>query len=120
MPPKPIKATAHGLIDYAFVTAFLAGPVALGLDSRIRGLSWLSGAGIGAINAITDHPVGIKPLISLRMHGWLERAAIPAIVAVPVAARALDDSTARSYWLTMLALTLSAHVLTDWEAPADS
>jgi hypothetical protein len=120
MPPKPIKATAHGLIDYAFVTTFFAGPVLLGLNERLRLLSWISGASMGAVNALTDHRVGLKPLISLATHGWLERAAIPPLVGVPIAAHAVDDARSRNAWLAMVAITGTVHVLTDWNAPADS
>ena len=118
--PQPIKATAHGVIDYGFFALMTTGPVLLHLNPRIRNLSWAVAATQGTINALTDHPVALRRLISLRMHGWLELAAAPAVIALPPLLSAVSDRRARTAWLTALALLATNYTLTDYDAPADS
>jgi hypothetical protein len=120
MPPTPIKATAHGLIDWVFVTLMFGAPVALGVNARLRTMSWVTGASMGALNAITDHPVAVKRLISLGTHGWIERASVPAAIALPLKLGAVRDAKDRGLWLSLLTVTLTTHVLTDWSATPDS
>lgn len=118
--PQPIKATAHGIIDYGFFALMTAGPVLAGVSPRLRALSWSVAATQGTINALTDTPVGLRRLIPLRVHGWLELAAAPAVVALPPLAGAVGDRRSRTAWLTVLALLATNYTLTDYEAPADS
>lgn len=98
----------------------LGAPVALGVNPRLRAMSWATGTSMGVLNAITDHPVAVKRLISLRTHGWVERASIPAAIALPLKLGAVRDAKDRSLWLSLLAVTLTAHALTDWNAGSDS
>ena len=119
-PPQPIKATAHGVIDYGFFALMTAGPVLLKLNPRIRNISWAVAATQGTINALTDHPVALKRLIPMRIHGWLELASAPAVIALPPLAGAVGDRRARTAWLTALTLLATNYTLTDYEAPADS
>ena len=118
--PKPIKATAHGAIDYGFFALMTAGPVLLKINPRIRNLSWAVAATQGTINALTDHPLGLRRIIPLRIHGWLELAAAPAVIALPPLTGAVADRRARTAWLTALALLATNYTLTDYDAPADS
>ena len=118
--PQPIKATAHGVVDYAFFALMTSGPVLLRLNPQIRNISWAVAATQGTINALTDHPVGLRRIIPLRIHGWLELAAAPAVIALPPLAGAVGDRRARTAWLTTLTLLGTSYALTDYEAPADS
>ena len=52
--PRPIKARAHGLIDYGFGAAATALPAALGLRGRTRALAAVLAATQGTVNALTD------------------------------------------------------------------
>lgn len=118
--PQPIKATAHGVIDYGFLVLMTAGPGLAGVNPRLRAMSWAVAATQGTINALTDHPVAIRRLIPLRIHGWLELAAAPAVIALPPLAGAVSDRRSRTAWLIALALLATNYTLTDYEAPADS
>ena len=117
---QPIKATGHGVIDYGLVALMAAGPALAGLDRRARAVSWGFAGIVGAINALTDHPVGLRRVIPLRIHGWLDLAAVPAFVGLPIATGAVADRRARAAWATALALLGATYALTDYEAPADS
>ena len=118
--PQPIKATAHGIIDYGFCALMTAGPALAGVSPRLRALSWAVAATQGTINALTDHPVALRRMIPLRVHGRLELAAAPAVVALPPLTGAVADRRSRSAWLAVLALLAANYALTDYEAPADS
>lgn len=118
--PQPIKATAHGVIDYGFFALLTTGPVLLRLNPRIRTISWAVAATQGTINALTDHPVALRRIIPLRIHGWLELASAPFVIALPPLAGAVSDRRARAAWLTALALLAANHTLSDYETPADS
>jgi short-subunit dehydrogenase len=118
--PQPIKATAHGVIDYGFFALLTTGPVLLELNARIRNISWAVAATQGTINALTDHPVALRRMIPLRIHGWLELAAAPFVIALPPLTGAVSDRRARTAWLSALALLATNYTLTDYEAPADS
>ena len=118
--PQPIKARAHGIMDYGFVGLMTTVPSLLGLSGRARAVAAGFGAVQGVVNALTDTRVGVKPVITLRTHGWLEAASGPAFVGVPYALGVLEDRRARAFFGGALAALVTAYTLTDWKAPADS
>ena len=116
----PLKARAHGLVHYGFGVAATALPVALGLGARTKALAATLALTQGAINALTDTPVGVAPMMTLRTHGWLEAAGLPPFLAVPFLTGGADDTADRVFWIGLAAALAAAYTLTDWEAPADS
>jgi uncharacterized protein len=118
--PQPIKATAHGAIDYGFFVLLTSGPVLAGVNPRLRNLAWGFAATQGTINALTDHGLAVRRLIPLRTHGWLELAAAPAVIGLPIAMGAVSDRRDRTAWLGALAMLAINYTLTDYDAPADS
>ena len=115
MPPQPIKATAHGAIDYGFVALMATAPVLLKLNSRARKLAWAFAATQGTVNVLTDTPVGLKRLMRLRTHGWLEAASGPLFLGLPVALGAVAQPRARNAWLAAFGLLLGTYLLTNWK-----
>ena len=120
MPPQPIKATAHGVIDYGFVALMIGGSIALGLAPRARNLALGFAATQGTINALTDTPVGLKRLLRLRTHGWIEAASGPVFVGMPLALGAVDEPKERNAWLAALGMLVTVYALTDWQARPSS
>ena len=117
---EPIKAKAHGEIDYGFSAVNVTVPALLGLEGPARRIPAVFALMQGGINALTDQPVGVKRLIPLRTHGWIEAATIPALAGVVVVSGALDTTRAKVYFGAMgLALGV-IYALTDWNAAADS
>ncbi len=49
------------------------------------------------INALTDHPVGVKRVIPFLVHGQLETPFVPALLVLPWAAGALGQPKALSH-----------------------
>jgi len=63
---KPIDAKTHGIIDYAFVGIQLIGPSLLGLNKETTAACQMLVTAFTAVNAVTDTPVGITGLISMK------------------------------------------------------
>ncbi|HWK99432.1 MAG TPA: hypothetical protein VNQ55_05775 [Parapedobacter sp.] len=63
---KPIDARKHGIIDYAFTGIQVLGP--LGINGNAKKTYQALSLGLGAIDALTDTPVGVRPTIVFRDH----------------------------------------------------
>lgn len=116
MIPKPIGPAAHGVIDYGFVALQALAPRLFKLEGPARTLCYAFAATQGVINTFTDHPVGLKPLIPLRLHGQLETPFVPALLALPLVTGALRQPNARRYFLSFFAVALANYLLTDYKA----
>lgn len=92
---KPIGPAAHGAIDYAFVTMQSLAPDLFGLSGSARTLCYAFAVTQGVLNALTGHPLGLKRLIPLRVHGQCEPPFVPALVLLPWLTGALKQPSAR-------------------------
>lgn len=113
---KPIGPTAHGAIDYGFVTMQLLAPSLFGLKGNARRLCYLFAALQGTLNALTAHPLGLKKLVPLRVHGQLEIPFVPALLILPWATGALQQERARRYFVPFFFVALANYLLTDYNA----
>ncbi len=93
MDSKPIGPTAHGAIDYTFVTLQVLAPSLFGLKGTARVLCYAFSGTQGIINALTDHPLGLKRVIPLRVHGELETPFVPALLVLPMLTGPLSSGT---------------------------
>ena len=113
---QPIKRTAHGAIDYAFVAVNLFGPSLLGLTGPARALPAALAAGQGGLNAFTAQPLAVKPLVSFRTHGTLEAATLPLSLLVAWRTGALAERRARAFFAGLFLALGAVYALTDWES----
>ena len=116
MTRKPIGPTAHGAIDYAFVTMQLLAPTLFDLRGSARTLCYGFAASQGALNALTDHPLGLARVVPLRVHGQLETPFVPSLVLLPLLTGAMKQRNARRYFLSFFAVALANYLLTDYDA----
>jgi hypothetical protein len=116
MTGKPIGPKAHGAIDYGFVTLQSLAPSLFGLQGNARKLCYTFALAQGIINTFTDHPLGLKPLIPLRLHGQLETPFVPALILLPWITGALKQPNARRYFLSFFTIALANYLLTDYKA----
>ena len=116
MKKKPIGPTAHGAIDYGFVTLQTLAPSLFNLKGTARTLCYAFAGTQGIINTFTDHPLGLKPLIPLRVHGQLETPFVPALILLPWVTGALKQRNARIYFLSFFGIALANYLLTDYDA----
>ena len=106
MPPRPIDATLHGVVDYqagALLTTVF--PKLVGIEgTRAAGQIRMAGAIHAGYSMLTDYPLGIIKVIPYQAH-----LAIDAIGAVALAATPFVTGQwrkGRSQWLPHVALAL--------------
>ena len=116
MSNKPIGPTAHGVIDYGFVTLQTLAPSLFGLKGSARVLCCVFAGTQGVINVLTDHPVGLKRVVPLRIHGALETPFVPALLVLPMLTGAFKQRNARRYFLSFFGVALANYLLTDYRA----
>ena len=116
MHAKPIGPTAHGVIDYAFVTTQALAPTLFGLRGAARTLCYGFASFQGAVNALTDTPVGVRPWIPFRVHGRLETPFVPALLLLPWLNGALRQRNARRYFAAFFCVAAANYLLTDYRA----
>ena len=114
---RPIGPTAHGAIDYVFVATQLAAPTLFGLKGTARTLCYAFAAMQGVLNVFTKHPLALKPLVPLRIHGQLETPFVPSLVLLPLALGAMRQPNARRYFTAFFLVALTNYILTDYDAP---
>jgi hypothetical protein len=119
---KPIGPTAHGAIDYGFVTIQALAPSLFGLAGPARMLCYVFAASQGILNALTNHPLGLVRVVPLRVHGQLETPFVPSLLLLPWATGALKQPNARRYFVAFFSIALVNYLLTGYNAyePGDS
>jgi len=119
---KPIGPTAHGAIDYGFVTMQVLAPRFFRLQGPARVLCYAFAASQGIPNALTNHPLGLVRVVPLRVHGQLETPFVPALLLLPWASGALKQPNARRYFVSFFGIALANYLLTNYNAyePGDS
>ncbi len=113
---KPIGPTAHGAIDYGFVTLHLLAPRLFALHGPARVLCYTFAATQGLLNVLTDHPLGLVRWVPLRVHGQVETPFVPALLLLPWATGALQQPNARRYFGAFFSVALANYLLTDYHA----
>ncbi len=113
---KPIGPTAHGVIDYAFVTTQALAPTLFGFHGAARTLCYGFSGFQGVVNAVTDTPVGVRPWIPFRVHGQLEPPFVPALLLLPWLTGALRQRNARRYFAAFFCIAAANYLLTAYQA----
>lgn len=110
---KPIGPTAHVALDYGFTAAEFLAPTVFHLHGAARKLCFILGAMRGAINALTDHPSGVKRVIPFQVHGKLETPFLPAVSVLPRVTGVLGERNARRFFIPYFRLAAANYSLTD-------
>jgi hypothetical protein len=116
MAKKPIGPAAHGAVDYLFAALNTLAPRLFGLTGPARAICYGFAASQGVLNALTDHPLGVRKLVPLRIHGELETPYVPAILLLPWATGALEQRNARYYFAGFFAVAAANYLLSDYNA----
>lgn len=104
------------MIDYSSVALMLAAPALLRLDGRAGLISRLFAGSYLGVSLLTRMPLGVKPVIPFPVHGQIELASAPALLALPLLSGAFKATRERLYFLSLLATVLTVYSLTDWQA----
>jgi len=113
---KPINATMHGVIDYAFAGIQLLGPTLLNLNPEFRKTYTILGTGFTAVNASTDTEVGFTKKLSMKTHQKADAAFLATLSALTVSGIVNKEKKARAFHLGFLGLALLNYLLTDYDS----
>jgi hypothetical protein len=111
---KFLNPKIHGILDYAVVLMFLAAPKALGLDGIPAQLSYALAAVHLMVTVLTDFPLGAFKLIPLPIHGWIELAVAPALIAAPWILNFAAEPHARLFYIVSGGAIFATWLATDY------
>jgi len=113
---KPITPAWHGIIDYGFAAIQLAAPSLLGLNRQTIRTYQVLGGGFMVVNAITDTPAAVKPIISLKTHQKVDAAFLVGVSLLSFTRFIRRDRQSLGFHLGFLGTAITNYVLTDYEA----
>ena len=116
MNPKPISPKRHGLIDYAFTAALLFMPGLLGFNKKAKSLYTGFGTGLLAYNALTDHPVSLKRVITYDGHYKLDCVNVATIALATGYKAVRKERKVFAFHVILLTFATLNVAFTDWEA----
>ena len=122
MPPRPVDATLHGVVDYqagALLTTVL--PKLAGIEgTRAARQIRTAGAFHAGYSTVTDYPLGIVKLLPYKAHLAIDAVAALALAATPFVTGQWKKG--RKHWVPHVALCafeLSSLVMTDPKGKGD-
>jgi hypothetical protein len=106
MPPRPVDATLHGVVDYtAGATLTTVFPLLAGIEgTRSARQIRTAGAIHAGYSTITDYPVGIVKLLPYQAHLALDALGALALAATPFVTGQYKQG--RRQWVPHVALCL--------------
>ena len=113
---KPLTPVQHGIIDYGFAAIQLAGPTLLGLNKKTRKLHQLFGLKLLGMNALTDTPAGLKPVISLKTHKKADLAVIGSMTALTAMNHISNKRRSLIFHIAIVGLAAAHYLLTDYRS----
>jgi hypothetical protein len=111
---KPVKPTAHGIVDYALAGAHMAAPSLLGLNPNAVKLFAALGGGFLLLNGVTDTPVGIKKELPLEDHQKADAILLAGLTVLPFLNMIKTNRKTLYYTLGFMALAAANYFLTDY------
>lgn len=102
-------------MDYAVVGMLSTLPAAIGLDkSAVKSYAGVA-ANILTVNSLSDTPVGIKNVMSMKTHRKMDIATLSTLAMMTFAKPFRKDKKALCFHLGFLALVTTQFILTDFE-----
>jgi hypothetical protein len=111
---KPIDSKTHGIIDYVFGGIQLIGPSLIGMNKEARITYQMLSTAFTGVNVLTDTPVGLKKVISMKGHQTADITFLAGMAALTASSMIKDDKKALTFHLGFLGLALVNYVLTDY------
>lgn len=112
---KPIDAKLHGMLDYGFAAMNLVVPMLLKLPVQTRNIyAGLAGT-LASVNAVTDTPVGVKPLLSLKNHQKADLSLLGTMALLTLSKPIREHKPSLYFHLGTFAAALTQYLLTDFD-----
>lgn len=116
---KPITPFAHGVLDYATVTALLVAPSLLRFPKAAANVAYVLAGGYAGLSAITDYPLSVKPAVPFKAHGATELVIGALLPALPMMLGFRNDRRASSFFYGLTGMTLAVALFTDWDKESE-
>ena len=111
---KPIDAKMHGMLDYGFAAMNLVAPALLNLPKQTKNIyAGLAGT-VAGVNAVTDTPVGIKPMLSLKNHQKADLSFLGTLALLTFTKPIRENKPSLYFHLSVFAMAVTQYVLTDF------
>jgi hypothetical protein len=119
MIPKMLSPKQHGIADWGFVAGLFLIPKLLKVNSKALKFYNALGSNVLAVNGVTDHGVGIKPLISVKTHEKLDVINVALLYLLFGTKMIRHDKKALGFHLGLTALATANILLTDYDAKSN-
>ncbi len=118
---KFLTPTAHGVVDYLVVLAFLAAPSLFHFTDNAATVAYVIAAAHLTYSLITRYPLGIVKAIPFPIHGTIELIAALSLFALPWVFGFSNDESARNWFIASGATVVVVWLVTNYKAvPEDS
>ena len=114
MRSKPITPGLHGLIDYGFAAALFAVPGLIGCNKKTVTLYRGLALEVFLYGALTRQPFSLLPLIPLKVHKVIDIANLSGLSLLTGYSGIRRNPRAVRFNLGMVALGMTAVMLTQW------
>ncbi|MXN93331.1 hypothetical protein GR160_19065 [Flavobacterium sp. Sd200] len=115
MIPKIISPSQHGLADWGFVAWLLIVPRLLNVNKKAQKMYNAFAADVVAINSITNHGVGVSPIVSVKTHRKVDYANLALLGGLTAAKSIRKDSVALKFHIGLIGLAVVTILLTDYD-----
>jgi hypothetical protein len=112
---KLISPKVHGYLDYVVVLVFLAAPALLHFSGIPAVISYTLAGVHFALTLLTNFPLGLVKLIPLKIHGYIELAVGPCLIALPFVLGLSSEPAALGFYVTSGIVILVVWALTDYK-----
>lgn len=116
---KPIDPKTHGIIDYVYGGLQLLGPALLNLNKDARVTHQVLSTAYTGVNMLTDTPVGLKKVISMKGHKLADAGFLAGMSALTATDMIKNDKKALTFHLILLGMAAMNFILTDYSEKRD-
>jgi len=113
---KVLSPRAHAPVDYLLVALFGLAPTLFGFGGIAATLSYALATGVLVMSLLTAYPLGLLKIIPFPVHGYIELAAAPLLIAAPFLLGFDGIESARNLFVVTGAAYAIVFLLTDYEA----
>lgn len=113
---KVLSPRAHAPIDYLLVALFGLAPTLFGFAGIAALLSYVIAVGVLMMSMLTRYPLGVFKVIPFPVHGYVELAAVPLLMAAPFLFGFDEREIARNFFVLTGAAYAVVWLVTDYAA----
>lgn len=106
--------TQHGINDYILSATMFTAPSLLGLNEDAKKLYAVLGTNLLGYNILTDHPVGLKPVISYDTHEKIDIGNVATLAVLTFHKAIRKDKRALPFHIACVSIAALNVLFTKW------